>query len=85
MTPYRLLIAWSVIEFLDGRPLKDRRMLRERFVAMIEWPERFSDYRETDSTGRFLDVHICGRYAIRYWADFADRHLKILEVSLADA
>lgn len=84
MTPYRLRVAYEVFEFLESLPARDRRPLRERFVQIADWPSRFSDFKEADERGRPLDVHVCVRYAIRFWEDFADRHLKILEVSHAD-
>jgi len=37
-----------------------------------------------DGRGRPLDVHIAGRFAITYWDDFADRHVKIMDVDWAD-
>jgi hypothetical protein len=84
MSDYRLLVAFEVIEFLERLPERDRRVLRDRFVRIIDSPSGFSDFKESDSTGRSLDVHLCGKFAIRYWDDFADRHLKILDVTLAD-
>jgi len=81
---YRLLIDYEVIEFLETLPRKDRLLLRNRFVAIQDYPRRFSDCTELDSTGRRVDIHICGKYAIKFWEDFADRHLKILDVHLAD-
>jgi len=84
MSDYKLLVAWQVIEFLEKRTPRERKQLRDRFVAIAEWPARYSDFKEADATGRQLDVHICGRYAIRFWEDFADRHLKILDVCFAD-
>jgi hypothetical protein len=39
---------------------------------------------ERDSAGRRVDVHIFGTYAIKFWDDFADRQVKILDVHLAD-
>jgi hypothetical protein len=84
MSEYRLLVAYEVFEFLEGLPAKDRKKLRGSFLEINDWPSRYSDFKEPDDTGRHLDVHICGRYAIRYWEDFADRHVKILEVSFAD-
>ena len=82
---YRLLIDYEVIEFLETLPRKDRLLLRNCFVAIQDYPRRFSDYTETESTGRRVDIHICGKYAIKYWEDSADRHLKILDVHLADS
>ena len=84
MSDYRLPVAYEAFEFLETPSSKDRKRLRDRFLQINSWPSEYSDFKEPDSTGRALDVHICGRYAIRYWEDFADRHLKILDVSLAD-
>lgn len=84
MSEYRLLIAYEVFIFLEKQPSRERKRLRDSFVQINAWPAKYSDFKEPDETGRFLDVHICGRYSIRYWEDFADRHVKILDVSMAD-
>jgi hypothetical protein len=42
------------------------------------------DYRVRDDDGRDLDGHIAGRFAIHFWDDFADRHVKIMGVTWAD-
>jgi hypothetical protein len=33
---------------------------------------------------RELGVHVFGKFAIKFWDDFADRHVKILDLHLAD-
>lgn len=59
MSEYQLLIAWQVIEFLEKRPPRDRKQLRDRFVAIAQWPAQYSDFKEADVTDRQIDVHIC--------------------------
>lgn len=81
---YRLLVDYEVIGFLETLNRNDQRMLRNRFVAIRDFPRRFSDYSEPDSGGRLVDIHICGRYAIKFWEDAAEGHVKILDVHLAD-
>jgi hypothetical protein len=81
---YRLLVDYEVIEFLETLPRKGQRLLRNRFVAIREFPSRHSDYIESDDVGRRVDIHICGKYAIKFWEDSADQHLKILDVHFAD-
>jgi hypothetical protein len=81
---YGLLIDYDVIEFLEALPRRERLLLRNRFVAIRTQPREHSDYSEPDDTGRPIDIHICGRFAIKYWEDHADRHIKILEVHPAD-
>jgi len=81
---YRLLIDYEVIEFLETLPRRERLLLRNRFAAIRGQPRAHSDYTEPDDTGRPIDIHICGKFAIKYWEDHADRHIKILEVHPAD-
>ena len=81
---FRLLIDYEVIEFIETLPRKDRLSLRSRFVAIKDFPGGYSDYTESDSTGRRVDIHICGKFAIKFWADHADQHVKILDVHFAD-
>ncbi|HEY5042932.1 MAG TPA: hypothetical protein VIK53_13120 [Verrucomicrobiae bacterium] len=81
---YRLLIDYEVIEFLETLPRKDQKLLRNRFVAIQDYPQKFSDYAESDNAGRRVGIHICGKYAVKFWEDHADRHLKILDARLAD-
>ena len=81
---YRLLIDYEVIEFVESLPRRDQRFLRNRFVAIRDDPRRFSDYTEPDNTGRPSDIDICGQYAIKFWEDHTDQHVKILDVHFAD-
>jgi hypothetical protein len=81
---YRLLIDYEVIEFLETLSRKEQQLLRKHFIAILTLPRKFSDYTEPDSTGRRVDIHICGKFAIKFWEDHTDRHLKILDVHFAD-
>ena len=80
----RLLLAWQVIEFLESRPRRERQRLRQRLIEIAAAPSEFSDFTENDPSGRAHDVHLCGPYAIRYWDDFADRDVKIVDIILSD-
>jgi len=81
---YRLLIDYEVIEFLEKLPPRQQRLLRNRFVAIRDNPQRFSDCTESDYTGRRVDINVYGKYALKFWQDHADQHIKILHVYLAD-
>jgi hypothetical protein len=81
---FRLLIDYEVIEFLETLPRKDQQLLRNCFLSIQDYPGRYSDYTDSDSTGRRVDIHICGKFAIKFWQDHADGHLKVLDVHLAD-
>jgi hypothetical protein len=81
---YRLLVDWEVIEKLNQLPLRTRRRLRQALMHIVAAPDRLSDYREPNPRGIPLDVHLCAGFALKYWIDFADRHVKVLDLEAAD-
>ena len=80
----RLLLDAEVVEFLEQVEGHTCTAIWKRLREIAHTPERFADYYDRDETGRELPVHIFQDYAITYWDDFADRHLKILEIVSAD-
>jgi len=80
----RLLIDSTVLDFVGRLRKRDRDFLFRRFEEIRDFPANYADYQDADEIGRPLDVHIAGRFAISYWDDFADRHLKIMAVDWAD-
>ncbi len=84
MSDARLLIDIEVLEFLRTLRTKEQASLLKRFREIAAFPGRFSDFVERDAAGRRVEVHVYGRFAIKFWDDFADRHVKILDVHLAD-
>jgi hypothetical protein len=80
----RLLLDSEVVAFLEGLPLPRRTAIWRRLREISDAPDRFEDFHEKDASGRDLAGHIFGSYAILYWDDLADRHLKVLEITSAD-
>ena len=83
MSNSRLFIAVDVLDFLRTLKAVEQRSLLRRFQEIAASPSQFSDYVEYDSRGRRAEVHVFGRFAIKFWDDFADRHVKILDLHLA--
>ncbi|HEV2328566.1 MAG TPA: hypothetical protein VGY56_07245 [Verrucomicrobiae bacterium] len=83
MSNSRLFIAVDVFDFLRTLRAAEQRSLLRRFREIAGPPSKFSDYVEYDSRGRRADIHVFGRFAIKFWDDFADRHVKILDLHLA--
>jgi hypothetical protein len=81
---YRLLVEWRVLKFLETLKRRDREFLLDRFESMLRAPGRYAEFQERDESGRMLDGHIAGRFAILFWDDFADRHLKIMSLGWSD-
>ena len=84
MSDYRLLVDWEVIEKVNRFPVSRRRALKDAFVRIGRFPDRMSDYMERTDRGIALSVHLSHGFAIKYWTDFADRHVKILDIVAAD-
>ena len=80
----RLLIDSTVLAFVGRLKKRDRDFLAARFEQIREFPAEHADYQSADDCGRPLDVHVAGRFAITFWDDFADRHVKIMDVDWAD-
>jgi len=81
---YRLLISIEVIEFMERLPSRTRKVLRNGIAVIGRDPMGRSDAEDHDEIGRLLQIAIVGDYAFTYWVDFADRHVKILDVHAAD-
>lgn len=81
---YRLLIDLEAIELLDSLPKKDRNRLIDQFEKIRSFPSNYSDYYESDTVGRRIEICILSRWAIHFWIDPADRHVKVLALRSAD-
>ena len=84
MSDARLLIAIEVLDFLRTLKQREQHDLLKCFRDIAAFPSKFSDFVEHDSSGRRVDVHVFGKFAIKFWDDFADRQVKILDLHLAD-
>ena len=81
---YRLLISIEVVEFVERLPNKPRSAIRSLIEAIGTDPLGRSDAEDYDDIGRLLQIAIIGDYALMYWIDDADRHVKILDIHAAD-
>jgi len=81
---YRLLIDYEALDVLASLKKPVQRQVHQRLRQIQEFPSQWADYQERDPSGRSLHVSIVGDYAITYWEDFADRHVKVLEIARAD-
>ena len=81
---YRLLVDLEVFEFIArlGRP--EQRMIHQRLRQIQEFPTGFTDYHEYAAAGHRVEISICDRFAISFAVDHLDRHIKVLDITLAD-
>lgn len=81
---YRLLIDLDVLEFAERLPKRLKDPIRQAFASIQNNPEDQSDAEDYDDQGRPLRIKIVGDFALTYWVDHADRHVKILDIHSAD-
>ena len=82
---YRLLVDLEVLATLDAMPRKIRTRLLDHFHKLRTSPDLYSDYHEHDRIGRRVEISVAAGYAIHFWIDFADRHVKVIALMPADS
>lgn len=65
-------------------PRKTRLGLRAGILEIAQDPIGLSDATDFDATRRLVQIMVVGDYALTYWIDDADQHIKILDVHSAD-
>ena len=83
MPPYRVFIAAEVITTLRGLRGREKPLITRLFEQLGDNPFRIGDYVERDDIGRPIQVLLIGRYAVCFWADHADKEVKILDLKPA--
>ena len=81
---YRLLLDLEVFEFIKTLSRAEQRALHQRFRQLQEFPTGFTDYHEYAAAGHQTEITICDRFAVSFAMDHLDRHIKILDITLAD-
>ena len=81
---YRLLIDLEGVAILESLPKRIRSRLFDQFHKLRDFPSHYSDCAEYDNVGRRVEICIVAGWAIHYWIDEADRHVKVLALTPAD-
>jgi len=81
---YRLLIDLEAVEVLDRLPKRVRHRILDQFHKIRSFPSDSSDYYERDTVGRRVEICVFSGWAIHYWIDSADRHVKVLLLTRAE-
>jgi mRNA-degrading endonuclease RelE of RelBE toxin-antitoxin system len=77
---FRLLIANEVLEFVERLPRQIGQHLRSAVKDIGRDPYGRSDEVGYDEIGRRIEIAVVGDYALMFWIDEADRHVKILDI-----
>ena len=80
---YRVLVAKEIFESLKRCSGREKKLILRLFEELADNPFRTGDYIESDEIGRPIQVIICGRRAICFWADHAVKEVKVLDLKPA--
>ena len=86
-TPTPLVGAWistDVLEFVERLPRRIGQHLRLTIKAIGRDPYGHSDAVSHDELARRLEIAMVGDYALMFWIDEADRHVKVIDIHAAD-
>ena len=81
---YRLLVSIDVTEFIERLLVKTREARRSAIGSIARDPLGRSDALDRDAIGRRMQTEVTGDYALMYWVDEADHHVKVLDIHAAD-
>ena len=81
---FRLLIDLKAVEVLNALTKTTCKRLMGHFAEIRSFPSKYSDYHEQDAIGRRIEISLRAGWAIHYWIDNADQHVKILALRAAD-
>lgn len=84
MKRFEVFTSGSFREFVKARKQADRRKIESRLEALETHFHSLSDYTYFDSSGRLIDVTLFDAFAIHYWIDSSDHHIKVMRIELAD-
>lgn len=81
---YRLLLDYEAFHYLASLKKLEQQKIHKRLRQIQDYPAHWADYSERDTSGRLLQISVVDDYAIVYWEDFADKQVKVLEITRAD-
>ena len=80
-TPFFSEGAFDFLSHLDG---SDRKLVLLEIRILGNHPSRDSHFSEQDNKGRDIQGILCSKYCILYWADHAEKEIKITQIRYAD-
>ena len=81
---YSLFVDLEAMAVVHSLPARVRRRLLTHLVQIRLSPEAFSNDHERDRIGRRVEISFVTGYAIHYWIDSPDRHIKVLKIRIVE-
>ena len=84
MRPYAVFINEQALATVPRSGIQREQVMK--FIrSLADQPNTAGDFKETDNSGRVVQVKVIGRYAITFWADHAVAEVKVTHIKSADA
>jgi hypothetical protein len=80
MATYALFLHTSAASFFHSLRREEKEPLRRFFDHLEQYPTTVGEAVERDSVGRAVQVKFVRRLKVVYWANHADREIKVLRL-----
>jgi hypothetical protein len=77
---YTIYVEAEAAQYLFGLRLPEREPVRRFLDFLADYPHTEGETTERDSVGRTVQVKLLRRIKVVYWADHADKAIKILRI-----
>jgi hypothetical protein len=82
MKPYKLVVDYEAIQFMQALPPAGRKDLHQRLVRLREHPHDCRDATVLNRLDRDYFIYAGGRFAIKFWIDEWEREIRVIDVWL---
>jgi hypothetical protein len=80
MALYALFLHADVAGLFHSLRREEKEPLRRFFNMLEQYPHSLGEATERDAVGRFVQVKFVRRFKVVYWANHADKEVKILRL-----
>ena len=77
---YDPVLSGAVTTFLVALSRPKQRRVITLIEKLAEHPQQLGDYTSVDDAGRVVQHVLVGEWHMSYWADHAERELRITEI-----
>jgi len=75
---YRVFLNYEVMETLRRLRGPDRLLVGRFIESLGPDPFQEGDYKEKDSSGRYIEIKTLGRHVLFFWADHPVSEVKVV-------
>jgi hypothetical protein len=80
---YEVFVRYEVYQILQRVSAADRERFCDFVESLADDPFRAGDATTPDDTGRVVQAKVLGRFVVFYWADHAEKEVRVVDLTPA--